>query len=34
MIRYPEFRNKSWQIGSGPTESHCKLTVVRPKGRS
>jgi hypothetical protein len=34
MIRYPEFRNKGWQIGSGPTEAQCKLTVGRLKGRS
>lgn len=33
MIRYPEFRSKGWQIGSGPTESQCKLTVSRLKGR-
>ena len=23
MIRYPEFRAKGWQIGSGPTEAQC-----------
>jgi hypothetical protein len=34
MICYPEFRKKDWQIGSGPTESQCKLTVGRLKGRS
>jgi hypothetical protein len=34
MIRYPQFRDKGWQIGSGPTESQCKLTVGRLKGRS
>jgi hypothetical protein len=34
MIRYPEFRNSGWQIGSGPTEAQCKLTVGRLKGRS
>jgi hypothetical protein len=34
MICYPEFRSRSWQIGSGPTESQCKLTVGRLKGRS
>lgn len=34
MIRYPEFRAAGWQIGSGPTESQCKLTVGRLKGRS
>ena len=25
MIRYPAFRARGWQIGSGPTESQCKL---------
>ena len=34
MIRYPEFRSQGWQIGSGPTEAQCKLTVGRLKGRS
>lgn len=34
MIQYPEFRSRAWQIGSGPTESQCKLTVGRLKGRS
>ena len=34
MIGYPEFRQRGWQIGSGPTESQCKLTVGRLKGRS
>ncbi|MGQ0601945.1 MAG: hypothetical protein ACT4QE_09650 [Anaerolineales bacterium] len=34
MIRYPEFRASGWQIGSGPTEAQCKLTVGRLKGRS
>jgi len=34
MIRYPQFRSRGWQIGSGPTESQCKLTVGRLKGRS
>jgi hypothetical protein len=33
MIRYPAFRAKGWQIGSGPTEAQCKLTVSRLKGR-
>jgi hypothetical protein len=32
MIRYPAFCAKGWQIGSGPTESQCKLTVGRLKG--
>lgn len=34
MIRYPAFREQGWQIGSGPTEAQCKLTVGRLKGRS
>lgn len=34
MIRYPEFQQRGWQIGSGPTEAQCKLTVGRLKGRS
>ena len=33
MIRYPEFRRRGWQIGSGPTESECKTTTQRVKGR-
>jgi hypothetical protein len=33
MIRYPEFRAKQWQIGSGPTEAECKTTTHRIKGR-
>ena len=32
MIRYPSFRAKGWQIGSGPTESQCKLCTKRLKG--
>jgi len=32
-IRYPEFRRRGWQIGSGPTESECKTTTHRVKGR-
>ena len=32
MIRYPEFRAKGWQIGSGPTEAQCELSVDRLKG--
>lgn len=32
MIRYPEFRERGWQIGSGPTESQCKLCTKRLKG--
>jgi hypothetical protein len=34
MICYPEFMAQGWQIGSGPTEAQCKLTVGRLKGRS
>ena len=33
MIRYPEFRRRGWQIGSGPTEAECKTTTHRVKGR-
>ena len=33
MIRYPEFRQRGWQIGSGPTEAQCKSTTQRLKGR-
>ena len=33
MIRYPEFQQKHWQIGSGPTEAECKTTTHRVKGR-
>jgi len=33
MICDPEFRNQGWQIGSGPTESRCKTTTSRLKGR-
>ncbi len=33
MIRYPEFRAKHWQIGSGPTEAECKTTTHRVNGR-
>ena len=32
MIRYPWFRERGWQIGSGPTESQCKLCTKRLKG--
>jgi hypothetical protein len=32
MIRYPEFIAKGWQIGSGPTESQCRLVPDRVKG--
>lgn len=33
LIRYPEFRERGWQIGSGPTEAECKTTTHRLKGR-
>ena len=33
MIQYPEFQSKGWQIGSGPTESRCKTSTSRLKGR-
>jgi hypothetical protein len=33
MIQYPEFQQKGWQIGSGPTESRCKTSTSRLKGR-
>ncbi len=33
MIQYPEFTKKNWQIGSGPTESRCKTSTSRLKGR-
>jgi hypothetical protein len=33
MIRYPEFRSRGWQIGSGPTEAQCKASTQRLKGR-
>jgi len=33
MIRYPQFREQGWQIGSGPTEAECKTTTHRVKGR-
>jgi hypothetical protein len=33
MIRYREFRERGWQIGSGPTEAQCKTTTLRLKGR-
>ena len=32
MIRYPWFQANGWQIGSGPTESQCKLCTKRLKG--
>lgn len=33
MIRYPLFRSRGWQIGSGPTEAQCKTATQRLKGR-
>jgi len=33
MIRYPEFKARGWQIGSGPLEAQCKTTTLRLKGR-
>lgn len=33
MIQYPEFTAKGWDIGSGPTESRCKTSTQRLKGR-
>jgi hypothetical protein len=32
MISYPEFLEKGWDIGSGPTESRCKVATSRLKG--
>jgi hypothetical protein len=32
MIQYPEFQEKGWQIGSGPTEATCKTLTARLKG--
>jgi hypothetical protein len=31
MINYPEFVKKHWDIGSGPTESRCKVATRRLK---
>lgn len=33
MINYPAFAAQGWQIGSGPTESRCKTSTQRLKGR-
>src|SRR5207253_9999508 len=33
MIQYPKFQELGRQIGSGPTESMCKATTQRLKGR-
>jgi hypothetical protein len=32
IVDYPAFRANGWQIGSGPTESQCKLCTRRLKG--
>jgi hypothetical protein len=32
MIRYPQFRSKGRQIGSGPTEATCNTLTARLKG--
>lgn len=32
MIRYPEFLDHGWQIGSGPIESQCRVVPDRVKG--
>ncbi len=32
MCDYPKFIEKGWQIGSGPTESMCKVLTYRLKG--
>ncbi|MCC7421868.1 MAG: hypothetical protein IT428_16445 [Planctomycetaceae bacterium] len=31
MVSYPEFARKGWDIGSGPTESRCKMATSRLK---
>jgi hypothetical protein len=31
-MKYPEYRERGWDIGSGPTESGCKLLGSRLKG--
>jgi hypothetical protein len=33
MIRYPQFRSRGWQIGSGPTEAQCNTSTQRLKDR-
>ena len=33
MINYPQFQKRHWQMGSGPTESRCKTSTQRLKGR-
>jgi hypothetical protein len=32
MIDYPRFRANGWRIGSGPTESQCRVVPGRVKG--
>lgn len=32
VIRYPEFLDRGWQIGSGPIEAQCKTTSIRVTG--
>lgn len=31
LIRYPEFEQRGWQIGSGPIEAECKTVPRRLK---
>lgn len=33
QLDYPEFRRRGLDLGSGPTESYCKLLTARLKGR-
>lgn len=32
MLDYPQYVERGWQIGSGPTEAMCKTTTARIKG--
>lgn len=32
MLKYPQFKTKGYDIGSGPTEAHCKTLTARLKG--
>jgi len=32
MLKYPQFKAKGYDIGSGPTEAHCKTLTARLKG--
>ena len=32
MLNYPQFKSKGYDIGSGPTEAHCKTLTARLKG--